>query len=271
MDESLLFDKTDIAIECAVMIIFYRIVFFNFLGAILKWLYSTRPWWPYLASYRGLFVKNTQLEMVYVTVLGIHHIAGGLVMLYANYYDVPRLYAHACVWELVDDIHDMACMVLVLWPFDERDMKMIFIMGVHHTVGFIIVVPALTTGLYLNPHMQMAGLALLLAGGVSCFSVAGSRTLDRRVPSEAWLDFYFALLSTSFFVVCRFYIFPKEVFLYLQEKDSAEGVLRYAIYIAVGFMLLFNVLIFIEVFKAVIIRFGIALAGGEKRRPRKQR
>jgi len=271
MDESLLFDKTDIAIECAVMIIFYRIVFFNFLGAILKWLYSTRPWWPYLASYRGLFVKNTQLEMVYVTVLGIHHIAGGLVMLYAYYYDVPRLYAHACVWELVDDIHDMACMVLVLWPFDERDMKMIFIMGVHHTVGFIIVVPALTTGLYLNPHMQMAGLALLLAGGVSCFSVAGSRTLDRRVPSEAWLDFYFAMVSTSFYVVCRFYIFPKEAFLFLQEKDIAEGVLRYEIYIAIGFMLFFNVLIFIEAFKAVIIRFGIALAGGEKRRPRKQR
>jgi len=271
MDESLLFDKTDIAIECAVMIIFYRIVFFNFLGAILKYLYSTRPWWPYLTSYRGLFVKNTQLEMLYLSILGSHHLAGGLVMWYATYYDMPGLFAHACVWELCDDIHDTACMIFVFWPFDERDMKMIFIMTVHHISGAICVVSALTTGFYVSPHIQMASLSLLLAGGVSCFSVAGSRTLDRRVPSEAWLDFYFAMVSTSFYVVCRFYIFPKEAFLFLQEKDIAEGVLRYEIYIAIGFMLFFNVLIFIEAFKAVIIRFGIALAGGEKRRPRKQR
>merc|ERR1719285_1146832 len=185
MKRDLTFDLMSIGIETSVLLIIYRVVFFNFLGRLTKKLYSTRPWWDYLTTYKGVLTENTQVEVVYITLLANHHLIGSLLMLYAYYYDKPILYAHAAMWELVDDIHDMMCMVFCLWPFHERDLKMICVMGLHHLCGFIIIVPALNTGLYLDRNLQFAGLALLFSGGIGSAILALSRIMDRRIPTEA--------------------------------------------------------------------------------------
>jgi len=261
--KDLTFELIPIIIETSVLFIIYRVVFFNLLGRFLTKLYSTRPWWDYLTTYKGLFTENTQVEVVYITLLANHHVIGGMLMLYAYYYENPILYAHAAMWELVDDINDMMCMLFVMWPFHERDMKMICVMGFHHLCGFVIVVPALITGLYLDRNMQFIGLTLLLAGGVSCVVLAVSRTMDRRSPREAWMDFFIWMINLSFFSLCRFYIFPQRLLMYF-EYSNIDGVHKYALYASIVFMMLFNVLIFVDALGGTLTRLCVALNNGEK-------
>jgi len=263
MEKDLTFDLMAVVIETSVLFVIYRVIFFKFLGCFLEKLYSTRPWWDYLTTYKGLITENTQVEVVYISLLASHHISGGLLMLYAYYYEKPIFYGHAAMWELVDDINDMMCMLFVLWPFHERDMKMICVMGLHHLCGLVIIIPALTTGLYLDRNIQCMGVALLLNGGVGSVVVALSRTMDRRVPREAWMDFFIWKVNLILFSLCRFYIFPQRLLMYL-EYSNIEGVLKYALYTSIVLIALFNVLIGIDLAGGTLTRLGVALNNGEK-------
>jgi len=255
------FTLTSIAIEVVILLVIYRTVFFTLLKRNLHQLYASRPWWDYLTTYRGLFSKNTQIEVIYISLLGLHHFLGGFAMLYAYLYDSPALFAHAALWELVDDINDLVSMVFLCWPFEERDLKMIVIMGFHHIAGVIIIVPVLITGLYLDHNLQLIGIALLLAGGVSCCGLVISRTMNRRIKKEAWMDFLIWLVNLSFFSLCRFYIFPQQLYLYF-EKSNWET--NYMFIAAAICMMMFNVLIFLDAVKSTSVRMLIAFHHGGK-------
>jgi len=255
------FTLTSIAIEVVILLVIYRTVFFTLLKRNLNQLYASRPWWDYLTTYRGLFSKNTQNEIIYISLLGLHHFLGGFAMLYAYLYDSPALFAHAALWELVDDINDLVSMLFLCWPFEELDLKMIVIMGFHHIFGVIIIVPVLMTGLYLDHNLQLIGIALLLAGGVSCCGLVISRTMDRRIPQEAWMDFLIWLVNFSFFSLCRFYIFPQQLYLYFEKSNGESNYLFIAGAIC---MMMFNVLIFLDGVNGTYRRMLIALNNGEK-------
>jgi len=255
------FTLTSIAIELVILLVIYRTVFFTMLKGNLSTLYASRPWWDYLTTYQGLFSKNTQKEIVYITLLGLHHFIGGFAMLYAYLYNSPALFAHAALWELVDDINDLVSMLFLYWPFEELDLRMIVIMGFHHIFGVIIIVPLLTTGLYMDHNLQLIGIALLLAGGVSCSGLVISRTMDRRIPKEALMDFLMWLVNLSFFSLCRFYIFPQQLYLYF-EKNNWET--DYFFITAGMCMLMFNVLIFLDALKGTFARMLIVFNNAEK-------
>merc|ERR1719397_879269 len=208
-----------------------------------------------------MFQKNTQIEIIYISLLGLHHFLGGFAMLYAYLYNSPALFAHAALWELVDDIHDLVSMLFLCWPFEELDMKMLVVMGFHHIFGVIIIVPVLTTGLYLDTNLQFIGIALLLAGAVSCLGVVMSRTMDRRVPKEAWMDFFMWVVNLSFFSLCRFYIYPKHLYRFFVTTNWETN---YKIILAAICMTIFNVLIFIDASSSTYARLLVALNNGEK-------
>jgi len=255
------FTLTSIAIELVILLVIYRTVFFTILKCNLSQLYASRPWWDYLTTYKGLFSKNTQIEIVYISLLSLHHFIGGFAMLYAYLYDSPALFAHAALWELVDDINDLVSMVFLCWPFEVLDPKMIVIMGFHHIFGVIIIVPLLTTGLYLDHNLQLIGIALLLAGGVSCSGLVVSRTMDRRIPKEALMDFLMWLVNLSFFSLCRFYIFPQQLYLYFEKNNWEADYL----FLAGGIcMVMFNVLIFLDALNGTFARMLIVFNNGEK-------
>jgi len=255
------FTLLSVAFEMVILLVLYRVVFFTILKSCINKLFATRPWWDYLTTYEGLFSKNAQVEVVYVAILMIHHFIGGLGMLYGYIKDDPVIFAHAALFELVDDIHDLMCMTFLLWPFEERDYKMLVVMGFHHIFGVIIIVPVLTSGLYMDQNLQLIGISLLLAGAVSCLGLVISRTMDRRVPTEAWMDFLMWLVNLSFFSLCRFYIFPQQLYLFL-EKTNWET--NYPIIASAICMVIFNLLIFMDSLNATLDRFRIALSNGEK-------
>merc|ERR1719447_717023 len=87
-----------IAIETAVLFVTYRFLFFILLRIVVKKVLSERPWWDYLTTYKGLFSENTQIEVVYIILLGSHHILGGAMMIYAIIYGDAVIYAHAAIW-----------------------------------------------------------------------------------------------------------------------------------------------------------------------------
>jgi len=255
------FTLTSIAIELTILLVIYRTVFFTVLKRKINEFYAARPWWDYLTTYEGLFSKNTQSEVIYFSLLGIHHYLGGFGMLYAYLYDTPALYGHAALWELVDDINDLVSMLFLYWPFEERELKMLVVMGVHHLCGLIIIVPLLITELYLDHHLQLISMALLLAGGGSCSALVMSRTMDRRVPKEAWMDFLIWLVNLSFFLLCRFYIFPQQLYLYFEKSNWETNHLLIA---GAMCMMIFNVLILMDALSGTFARMLTALNNGKK-------
>jgi len=255
------FTLISIAIEFAVLFVIYRTLLFTVLKRSIKQVFEKQTWWDYLATYEGLMNKNTQVEVVYVSLLGIHHLIGGLLMVYGVLSHNPMLWGHAAVWELVHDISDLMCMMFLWWPFNERDLKMLVVTGFHHIFGVIIVVPVLTTGLYLDQNLQFIGIALLLAGAVSCLGLAMSRTMNRRVPKEAWMDFFMWLVNLAFFTSCRFYIYPKHLYRFFASTNWEPN---YLIISAAICMTVFNVLILIDATSSTYVRLLAALNNGEK-------
>jgi len=140
-------------------------------------------------------------------------------MLYAWYYTEPTLYGHALLWELVDSINDMICMLFLWWPFDDHDIKMIVVIGIHHLTAGIVVVPSLITGVYMDQNLQCIGIALMFAGSVSAALHGISRTMDRRVEKEAWMNFVIKFVNLLFFIFCRFYIFPQHLFMFFEKPE----------------------------------------------------
>jgi len=161
----------------------------------------------------------------------------------------------------VHDITDFMCMIFLWWPFEELNLKMLVVTGFHHIFGVIIIVPVLTSGLYLDQDLQFIGIALLLAGAVSCLGVVMSRTMDRRVPKEAWMDFFMWVVNLSFFSLCRFYIYPKHLYRFFVTTNWETN---YKIILAAICMTIFNVLIFIDASSSTYARLLVALNNGEK-------
>jgi len=261
----MVFTLSSIAIETAVLFVIYRVIFYTLLKHGLRKLFSSRPWWDYLLTYEGVYNKNAQVELVFVSLLTIHHFIAGFMLLFGIIYDNPILIGHAFIWELVHEINDMICMICLFWPFHERNLKMIFIVGVHHLAGIIIIVPVLTSNLYLDRHLQVAGLSLLLAGAVQCFLLAVSRTIDRRIASEAWMDACLWVLAGFIFSVCRYYVFPLELYLFFENGNfQASMSMKYALCAAVLLMTLSNILISIKGTNAFVTTISIALNNGVK-------
>jgi len=250
-----------IAIEMVVLLVIYRVLFFTVLKGFLWKLFEKQSWWEYLTTYEGLFSKNTQVEVVYVSLLGIHHLIGGLMMVYGVLYNKPMIFGHAALWELVDDVNDLTSMTFLVWPFEELDLKMLTIMGFHHIFGVIIIVPVLTTGMYLDQDLQFIGIALLLAGAVSCLGLVISRTMDRRIPKEALMDFFMWLFNLAFFSLCRFYIFPKHLYRFFETTNWETNTLIISAAIC---MTIFNLLIFMDALSSTYTRLLVALNNGEK-------
>jgi len=176
-------------------------------------------------------------------------------------YDNPVLWCHGALWELVHDINDFTCMVFLWWPFEELNLKMLVVTGFHHLFGVIIIVPVLTSGLYLDKDLQFIGVALLLAGAVSCVGLVMSRTMDRRVPKEAWMDFFMWMFNLAFFSLCRFYIYPKHLYRFFVMTNWETN---YKIIFAAICMTIFNVLIFMDATSSTYVRLLVALNNGEK-------
>jgi len=91
------FTLVSIAIEMAILLVLYHVIFFMVLKHNIKELFASRPWWEYLTTYKGLFSKDTQVEVVYVTILTVHHFIGGFAMLYGYIMDNPTLFAHGAM------------------------------------------------------------------------------------------------------------------------------------------------------------------------------
>merc|ERR1739838_425594 len=115
--------------------------------------------------------------------------------------------------------------------------------------------------MYLDQDLQIIGIALLLAGAVSCFGLLMSRTMDRRVAKEAWMDFFISLVNLAFFTLCRFYIYPKHLYRFFVTTNWERN---YLIISGAICMTNFNLLIFMDAFSNTYTRLLAALNNGEK-------
>merc|ERR1712187_386355 len=212
---------------------------------------------------------DVQKEIVYISIVCVHHLVGGGLMAYGAYANLPHLFVAGAIVGLFDDLHDSFCMLLPAWPFggdgEKRDMKLVTLLLIHHTAAIVCTFPALLSGLYVNSHVQSVGAWLLLAGGVSHATLALSRTCKRSIPYEARFDALVWIMGCAFYTYSRLYAFPKEM-MAIYREDYAHFT-RSNQMAFIGFTVLmgsFNLLIFCDVVTNTLKRIKFALGGWEK-------
>jgi len=246
----------------------YHVLGFRLLRQYLLSTYSQRSWWTYLKTYKGLLCKDVQSEIQYISIVGCHHVIGGSLMTYGTCMNAPPAWVAGALIGCLDDIHDSLCMLLPAWPFgsgSERDVKFTTIMLIHHTAAITATLPVICTGFHENPHIQSIGAWLLLAGGISHFTLAVSRTCNREVPSEARFDALVWVCGGAFYAYSRLWCFPRSIAALFREEYAGLGSgMQTAL---IGFTVMmgtFNVLIFVDVMKNVLRRVRLVMKGGEK-------
>jgi len=241
----------------------YHVAGFRLVRSAVLGYYSSRPWWNYLTTYKGLLCQDVQKEIQYISIVGLHHIIGGGLMAYGTYASAPAFWAAGALVGCFDDIHDSVCMLLPAWPFGgegKRDMKFISIMLIHHTAAVVCTLPTICSGFHANPHVQSIGAWLLFAGGVSHGTLAMSRTCNRRVPAEAKLDALIWVLGGAFYAYSRLWCFPRSIMaLFREEYAQLSGGMQIALIAFTIMMGGFNLLIFVDVAKNVAKRLKLVL------------
>jgi len=245
----------------------YHVLGFRLWRRHIERAYSQRSWWSYLKTYRGLLCHDVQKEIQYLSIVGCHHLFGGGLMAYGNYFGLPHIWAAGALVGLFDDVHDTLCMLLPAWPFggqgEKRDVKLITLLLIHHFAAIVCTVPTILTGMHANPHVQAIGAWLLLAGGVSHFTLVCSRTCDRRILAEAQLDALIWLQGSVFYTYSRLYAFPVHIWALFQNEYAQLGPgMQRAL---IGFTILmggFNLLIFGDVVSNTLKRVKLVLGSG---------
>mmetsp|Transcript_75819 Transcript_75819/g.226038 ORF Transcript_75819/g.226038 Transcript_75819/m.226038 type:complete len:282 (+) Transcript_75819:68-913(+) len=248
----------------------FHVIGFRWWRRVIQRVYSQRPWWTYLKMYNGILCRDVQKEIQYLSIVGCHHILGGGLMACGAYLERPQVWVAGALVGTFDDVHDSICMLLPAWPFggdgEKRDAKLVGLLLMHHVAAFTATIPAIATGLHMNPHVQAIGAWLLLAGGVSHWTLVLSRTCNRNVPDEARADALMWILGTLFYAYSRLYAFPEHVVaLFHDEYSRLSPGMQYAL---IGFTVLlsaFNLLIFVDVLSNMLKRIRHVLRGIEKR------
>eukprot|EP00931_Biecheleriopsis_adriatica_P077681 TRINITY_DN51195_c0_g1_i1.p1 TRINITY_DN51195_c0_g1~~TRINITY_DN51195_c0_g1_i1.p1 ORF type:complete len:284 (+),score=35.11 TRINITY_DN51195_c0_g1_i1:83-934(+) len=248
----------------------YHVVFFVWFRAIVHRVYSQSSFWCHLRSYRGMFTPDVQVEIQYISILGLHHLVGGGLMAYGSTMQSPQVWAAGALVGVWDDLHDLVSMSLPAWPFRtdseaKRDIKLTALIGIHHISALLCTFPTLMTGLHQNPHVQAIGAWLLLAGGISCVALAFSRTLNRNNPSEAKLDAAVWLGNAAFYSFARFHVFPQEMFALFHGHFESMGLgMRFAMVAFAVLMGIFNLIIGLDALGNTLKRVRHVIALDEK-------
>jgi len=247
----------------------FHVLGFRWWRSIMHQTLSKRTWWVYLKTYTGLFCKDTQKEVLYLSIVGCHHIIGGGVMAYGAWTARPQVWAIGALIGVFDDVHDTICMLLPAWPFggqgEKRDVKLMTLLLIHHFAAIMITFPTIVSGMHSNPHVQAIGAWLLLAGGVSHWTLVMSRTCNRNVPAEAEMDALIWICGLLFYAYSRLYAFPLHIMaVFHEDYDQLSAGMQNAL---IGFTVLmgsFNLLIFGDVVTNTLKRVRIALKGVKK-------
>lgn len=252
--------------ETAILIVVYRVLFFIMLKPVVKHLYKrNKSTWQYMTTYKGICHKNVHVEVVYLTILSIHHIIGGGMMLYGWKTSNPALWAQGAIVDLADAIHDTVLMIAPLWPFDDRDPKLLQMMIPHHLCALVITLPAICNGMHEMEDAQLIGASLLLAGGMTDAIVCLTRTRDRRDPVQAWQEAIGWLTNTIFYTYCRFYIFPICAYNILSTTwADMESYMQICSVLVLVSMTFFNVNVGISGLRVTVNRLTTAINGGAK-------
>eukprot|EP00924_Labyrinthula_sp_SR-Ha-C_P014094 snap_masked-scaffold_56-processed-gene-1.27-mRNA-1 protein AED:1.00 eAED:1.00 QI:0/-1/0/0/-1/1/1/0/374 len=194
----------------------YHILGFRILR---RYLNTTLPklWFFNNLNYKGKNNADTVEEFKYVSILTVHHLVGGAVMLLAWLINSPTLFYHGIILEIADDLHDSVVLLTKQWPFEGNgNDNLAKIVIPHHLFGIVAGPIALKTSLSENVHAMGIGAGLLCAGGISLLVLTIRRTIDREGyderPTDAWKEFSLRLVNYVSVMVFRWVLFPIEIY-----------------------------------------------------------
>ena len=222
-------DAYDISGEAQSMIweaIFWTVLYLGYASGwshVVRAMHRPTKLWKMAGKRGGLFSGNGRDDCVLWTLLGVHHITAGLLMLLGVLHSDPILWRHGYLLETGLEVADTLAFLFGLYPYGRHDgfkPEMQAAMMFHHLPGMLMAPFVMSQGLYANPHLQQIGFWMLAGAAVSCFAGIYTYSLDmERQIVQATVAL---VVNTAFFLYCRLYIFPVESWNVLQDVKSDE-------------------------------------------------
>merc|ERR1712039_742268 len=136
---------------------------------------------------------------------------------------------------------------------------------IHHFAAIVGTIPTIVTGMHANPHAQAIGAWLLLAGGISHFTLVYSRTCNRSVLAEARLDALVWLFGCAFYMYSRLYAFPVHILAFFREDYAQLGPGMQKAFVGCTILMgSFNLLIYGDVVANTLKRVKLVMFWGAK-------
>lgn len=221
LDETYMSGPTQSLLMEAMVWTLVVLMYCNGASLVLRRYARTLPFWSLARKRGGIFCGNGRDDSILLVIFGTHHlVAGGLMLAGLARHD-PTLWRHGYLLETGFEIADTLSLLISLYPYkmdgikDEIKPALMF----HHTCGMLLAYPILTTALCTNEHLQAIAMWLLLGASVSCFCGCYLYTVDmERNMIRATTVF---VVSTLYFLFCRFYMFPYHSYHLLQDVKNA--------------------------------------------------
>ncbi|KAL3921952.1 MAG: hypothetical protein SGILL_002473 [Bacillariaceae sp.] len=221
--------------ELVLFIVGYGI-YANTFPHLLRSLYRKLPMWKRTHKIEGLFCHSGRDDSIVMAVCGVHHTAGGAMMLYGVVHGDNAMFRHGYLLETAFEVYDYIAMMVPLYPYKSDNIKKDIqgAMCFHHAPSIISAYLIFETGLCENTHLQWVAVSLLLGGAVSTILAAIGYFFDMQTLSGTRIIAGLTLFNTLFFLLCRFVIFPIEGYRLIQDVLQHPNLLEsnpYAAYI----------------------------------------
>jgi hypothetical protein len=129
---------------------------------------------------------------------------------------------HGYLLETGFEIADTFSLLVGLYPYRMEGVKAEMKPAVvfHHLCGTLLAFPILTTGLYVNSHLQAIAMWMLLGASASCFTVVYLYGIDpeRNIARATAVNIF----NCMYFLFCRFGMFPYHSFHLLNDVKSGR-------------------------------------------------
>ena len=197
------------------------LIYAAIMSRVCRFLMSQMKFWNdgSISKRGGGICANAQDDMVVFVVFGIHHFIAGSMCYMGLVNDDVNMFRHGYLLEVGFEVADVLSMILNLYPYALDNVKPESQRGLlfHHLSGIFFTGIYLNANLHYNDHFRIIAVVLLSGAAFTCFSGAYVTSINPDERHNLKKVTILMMISLAFWCYCRFYVFPSESYLLIQQ------------------------------------------------------
>ena len=196
------------------------LIYAAIMSRLVRFIMSQMAFWNdgNLNKRSGGICCNAQDDMVVFVVFGIHHLIAGCMCFNGLVNDDGNMFRHGYLLEVGFEIGDVVSMIVNLYPYALDNVKPESRNGLlfHHLSGIFFSGIYLHANLHCNEHFRIIAVVLLFGAAFTALSGVYLTSMNPEGKQVKQVTFLM-IVGLCFWCYCRFYIFPCESYLLLQQ------------------------------------------------------